>query len=117
MTLTDTIAGWNLWKVIRRKRVSVSDAYHQDVIKFLEKANEFLSEEVQRLHMIINQERNTNRMLLSRLGIIENAKQEVKLGEVSPIGGFTPLRTRIQEMEAASRLEAEELEKALEDEK
>jgi hypothetical protein len=78
----------------------------QDVISHLERVNTFLSDEVQRLHDIIREERQTNRMLLKRLGIFEQVKQDVQLGEVNPIGGITPLRTRIRDLEAESRLQA-----------
>lgn len=82
----------------------------QDVIKYLESSNSFLSDEVQRLHDLIREERQTNRLLLKRLGIFEEIRNDIKLGEVNPIGGITPLRTRIRDLELESRLQAEKAE-------
>ena len=75
----------------------------EDNIRFLEKSNDFLSDEVQRLHELINEERKTNTLLLRRLGIIEEIKTETQLGEINPIGGFVPLRQRIRELEETAR--------------
>lgn len=78
----------------------------QDVINHLERINTFLSDEVQRLHDLIREERQTNRMLLKRLGIFEEIRNDIKVGEVNPIGGITPLRTRIRDLESESRAQA-----------
>lgn len=54
-------------------------------------------------------------MLLRRLGIVEENQRDVRLGEVNPIGGITPLRTRIRDLEAESMAKAKNLGKEMKD--
>jgi len=90
----------------KERKPSVLEGTQQDVINHLERINTFLSDEVQRLHDLIREERQTNRMLLKRLGIFEEIRNDIKVGEVNPIGGITPLRTRIRDLESESRAQA-----------
>lgn len=54
----------------------------------------------------VNFLRETNTVLLKKLGIIQTARNNIAIADFKPMGGYTSLRTRIRELEAKSREEA-----------
>ncbi len=88
--------------------------YHLGGIKYIELLNNQLGERVKFLEDEVRYEKSLNRDLLKRLGILEGVRDRVATGDLEPLGGYVPLRTRIAEAELASQKELEALEEELE---
>ena len=79
-------------------------------VKFLERINERLAEEVSFLRIQLQQLMMMNQQLLDKITVKESKRAPVVEGDFSPIGGYVSLRQRIEEAEEASKLEAKKAE-------
>lgn len=88
--------------------MALEDIVRGDTIKYLELLNESLSNQIVILNKELQDNKELNKLLLQRLGIIERIKEDISIN-FKPVGGYIPLRERIREAEAKSREEADKL--------
>lgn len=81
--------------------------YQGDTGKLYEKLNLQLANENAFLRQQIQDLKELNTLLLSRLGIRERIETEIQNFE--PVGGYTPLRQRIANAELKSRQDADQI--------
>lgn len=86
----------------------VSDVQSLGDIRLYERLNEQLSKENERLHLLLREERELNRMLLRRFGMQEKVTEVTN--DYQPIGGYTSLSEKIKDAEKKSREEWEKAE-------
>lgn len=76
-----------------------------DTVKYLELLNESLSERSRILESELRDQKELNKILLKKLGIIESNTRQIEV-DYNPVGGYMPLRQRIREKELESLEEA-----------
>jgi hypothetical protein len=79
---------------------------------YLEMLNEQNTRIINILQDELRNEREINRALLKKVGIIEEIRQNIDMDILHPIGGYKSLSERIREAEEKSLKEAESLENA-----
>lgn len=77
---------------------------------YLELMNDELGKRIQFLEEELRSEKELNRQLLKKLGVITEIRQSIDMKLFKPIGGYKPLRSKIEEMEKKSSEEARKLE-------